>query len=95
MVRSLIPACAPREIDCRLTKDLKFPAEIFPTRYRCACLGISAAAGKFGSVVAQLALRHTQFNALSNCQNLSDTRLGGVLIGSVKLPSEAACHCRC
>ncbi|OCK82250.1 MFS general substrate transporter [Lepidopterella palustris CBS 459.81] len=30
------------------------PAEIFPTRYRCACHGISAAAGKLGSWVAQL-----------------------------------------
>jgi PHS family inorganic phosphate transporter-like MFS transporter len=28
------------------------PAEIFPTTYRCFCHGISAAAGKLGSVVA-------------------------------------------
>lgn len=28
------------------------PAEIFPTTYRCTCHGISAAAGKIGSMVA-------------------------------------------
>lgn len=31
-----------------------FPAEIFPTCYRCICHGISAAAGKIGSIVAAL-----------------------------------------
>ncbi|KAF4813875.1 Repressible high-affinity phosphate permease [Colletotrichum siamense] len=30
------------------------PAEIFPTCYRCTCHGISAAAGKLGSIVALL-----------------------------------------
>lgn len=30
------------------------PAEIFPTSYRCICHGISAAAGKIGSMVAVL-----------------------------------------
>lgn len=30
------------------------PAEIFPTCYRCTCHGISAAAGKVGSIVAVL-----------------------------------------
>ncbi|KAH8889537.1 MFS general substrate transporter [Thozetella sp. PMI_491] len=30
------------------------PAEIFPTAYRCTCHGISAAAGKIGSIVAVL-----------------------------------------
>ncbi|KAK4128338.1 MFS general substrate transporter [Parathielavia appendiculata] len=30
------------------------PAEIFPTAYRCTCHGISAAAGKLGSIVAVL-----------------------------------------
>lgn len=30
------------------------PAEIFPTCYRCLCHGISAAAGKLGSLVAVL-----------------------------------------
>ena len=30
------------------------PAEVFPTCYRCTCHGISAAAGKLGSIVAVL-----------------------------------------
>lgn len=30
------------------------PAEIFPTTYRCTCHGISAAAGKVGSMIAIL-----------------------------------------
>lgn len=30
------------------------PAEIFPTCYRCTCHGISAAAGKLGSIIAVL-----------------------------------------
>lgn len=30
------------------------PAEVFPTCYRCTCHGISAAAGKIGSIVAVL-----------------------------------------
>lgn len=30
------------------------PAEIFPTCYRCTCHGISAAAGKLGSMIAVL-----------------------------------------
>jgi MFS transporter, PHS family, inorganic phosphate transporter len=28
------------------------PAEIFPTAYRCVCHGVSAAAGKLGSIIA-------------------------------------------
>jgi MFS transporter, PHS family, inorganic phosphate transporter len=32
------------------------PAEIFPTRYRCTCHGLSAAAGKLGSIVVQAIL---------------------------------------
>jgi MFS transporter, PHS family, inorganic phosphate transporter len=32
------------------------PAEIFPTRYRCTCHGIAAAAGKLGSVIVQAVL---------------------------------------
>lgn len=31
------------------------PAEIFPTRYRCFCYGLAAAAGKLGAVCVQLA----------------------------------------
>ncbi|KAJ4399368.1 hypothetical protein N0V91_009460 [Didymella pomorum] len=34
------------------------PAEIFPTRYRCACHGIAAAAGKLGSWIVQIFLAY-------------------------------------
>lgn len=44
-----------REANMKLGKK-KIPAEIFPTRYRCTCHGIAAAAGKLGSWVAQLFL---------------------------------------
>ncbi|KAF2758084.1 MFS general substrate transporter [Pseudovirgaria hyperparasitica] len=37
------------------------PAEIFPTRYRATCHGLSAAAGKLGSWVAQLFLAFAPF----------------------------------
>ncbi|KAK0612953.1 inorganic phosphate transporter [Bombardia bombarda] len=36
------------------TLTFMIPAEIFPTCYRCTCHGISAAAGKMGSIVAVL-----------------------------------------
>jgi PHS family inorganic phosphate transporter-like MFS transporter len=47
-------------------KSLTFimPAEIFPTRYRATCFGISAATGKLGSVVVQLILTSTN---TTNC----------------------------
>ncbi len=35
-------------------------AEIFPTQFRCTCHGISAAAGKLGSIVVQLILAFSQ-----------------------------------
>lgn len=31
-------------------------AELFPTKFRCTCHGISAAAGKLGSIIAQIVL---------------------------------------
>lgn len=36
-------------------------AELFPTRYRGLCHGISAAVGKLGSVVAQLFLAYVDY----------------------------------
>jgi PHS family inorganic phosphate transporter-like MFS transporter len=36
------------------TLTFLIPAEIFPTCYRCTCHGISAAAGKLGSIIAVL-----------------------------------------
>lgn len=50
------------------------PAEIFPTRYRATCLGISAAAGKLGSVVVQA------FLPVTNITNPNSVSLGWVLI---------------
>jgi PHS family inorganic phosphate transporter-like MFS transporter len=36
----------------------QIPAEIFPTRYRCTCHGIAAAAGKLGSWLVQIFLAY-------------------------------------
>ena len=41
------------------------PAEIFPTRYRCTCHGISAASGKFGSIIVQLIVAYATFGGYS------------------------------
>lgn len=41
---------------------IQIPAEIFPTKYRCTCHGISAAFGKAGSIFVQLVLSHHRFN---------------------------------
>ena len=51
-----------------------FPAEIFPTRYRGTCHGISAAAGKLGSIVVQAFLPRTKIT------NPNSKSLGWVLI---------------
>ena len=48
-----------------------------------------AAAGKFGSIIAQLALRNIQFDALSTCQH-GPRRLGSVLLGYVLLDPYSA-----
>jgi len=34
-------------------------AKLFPTRFRCTCHGISAAAGKLGSIIVQLVLAYS------------------------------------
>lgn len=51
------------------------PAEIFPTRYRATCHGISAAAGKLASVIVQAFLPKTKIT------NPNTHNLGWVLIG--------------
>lgn len=51
------------------------PAEIFPTRYRGTCHGISAAAGKLGSIVVQAFL---PFTKITNPNSLT---LGWILVG--------------
>ncbi|OCL03356.1 MFS general substrate transporter [Glonium stellatum] len=40
------------------------PAEIFPTRYRCFCFGISAASGKLGALTAQAILPSLYFGGV-------------------------------
>lgn len=45
------------------------PAEIFPTRYRATCHGISAAAGKLASVIVQAFLPQTKISS-PNSKNL-------------------------
>jgi MFS transporter, PHS family, inorganic phosphate transporter len=37
------------------------PAELFPTKYRTTCHGLSAASGKFGSVIVQIFLAYVKF----------------------------------
>ena len=39
------------------------PAELFPTKYRCTCHGISAASGKLGSIIVQVFLAYVEFGA--------------------------------
>jgi MFS transporter, PHS family, inorganic phosphate transporter len=56
------------------------PAELFPTRYRATCHGISAAAGKLGSFVAQIVISYSRPGG----QKMSDpdsAALGGFMIG--------------
>jgi MFS transporter, PHS family, inorganic phosphate transporter len=43
------------------TTTFIIPAEIFPTRYRCTCHGISAAAGKLGSIIGQVFIAYVRF----------------------------------
>ncbi len=40
---------------------MQISAEVFPTKYRCTCAGISAAAGKLGSIIAQFFLMYAKF----------------------------------
>jgi PHS family inorganic phosphate transporter-like MFS transporter len=64
------------------TLTFLIPAEIFPTRYRCLFHGISAAAGKLGSVIVQLILKsiiHKDNDA--KVFNHQAHRLSWVLIG--------------
>lgn len=48
------PADASPSVTGANTLTFIIPAEIFPTSYRCTCHGISAAAGKVGSIIALL-----------------------------------------
>ncbi|KAL4902191.1 hypothetical protein BDW74DRAFT_186953 [Aspergillus multicolor] len=45
------------------TTTYMIPAEIFPTRYRATCHGISAGAGKLGSILVQLLSAYYKFGS--------------------------------
>ncbi|MCJ1357838.1 MAG: hypothetical protein MMC33_007834 [Icmadophila ericetorum] len=49
------------------------PAEIFPTRYRCTCHGISAASGKLGSVFVTAILPSMSFGGVNANSPVSNT----------------------
>ncbi|RAL16226.1 inorganic phosphate transporter, partial [Aspergillus homomorphus CBS 101889] len=48
------------------------PAEVFPTRFRGTCHGISAASGKLGSILAQCFLGYVDFGNGANWHNVPD-----------------------
>ncbi|PYI18493.1 inorganic phosphate transporter [Aspergillus violaceofuscus CBS 115571] len=48
------------------------PAELFPTRFRCTCHGISAASGKLGSILAQCFLGYMDFGNGANWRHVPD-----------------------
>lgn len=54
------------------------PAEVFPTRYRATCHGISAASGKFGSILAEIFSAYYRFGFAPG--DAETTRYGWVLI---------------
>ena len=69
------------------------PAEIFPTRYRCTCHGLSAAAGKLASVIVQVSLPYMKFGNVS-ITDVNSNGHGYVLIifgGALALGSLPAC----
>jgi hypothetical protein len=62
-----------------LPNILQIPAEVFPTQYRGTCHGLSAAAGKVGSILAQIFLAYVKFGG----KGVSDDRstwLGWILV---------------
>ncbi|KAI9773270.1 MAG: hypothetical protein M1839_002182 [Geoglossum umbratile] len=61
------------------TTTFMIPAEVFPTQYRGTCHGLSAAAGKVGSILAQIFLAYVKFGG----KGVSDDRstwLGWILV---------------
>lgn len=53
------------------------PAEIFPTRYRATCHGISAASGKLGSILVTIFSTYYKFGTQGTSQTI---RYGWILI---------------
>lgn len=52
------------------------PAEIFPTRYRGTCHGISAGAGKLGSILVQIFSTYYRFGGA----DATSTRRHGIIL---------------
>lgn len=50
------------------------PAELFPTKYRATCHGISAAAGKIGSIITTVFLAYVKFPSNAGDVSSSDPR---------------------
>ncbi|PYH98178.1 inorganic phosphate transporter [Aspergillus ellipticus CBS 707.79] len=48
------------------------PAELFPTRFRATCHGITAASGKLGSIIAQCFLGYVNFGHGADWRNVPD-----------------------
>jgi PHS family inorganic phosphate transporter-like MFS transporter len=61
------------------TSTYVLAAECFPTKYRCTCHGISAAAGKIGAIFAQLFLQYAKINGVG-VNEIRSTWLGWVLL---------------
>lgn len=60
---------------------VQIAAEVFPTKYRCTCHGLSAAAGKFGSIIAQIFLAYAKFGSPGHGVNEPNSNwLGWVLL---------------
>ncbi|KAK5216849.1 hypothetical protein LTR72_010219 [Exophiala xenobiotica] len=55
------------------------PAELFPTRYRATCHGISAASGKLGSILVQVFSAYYKFGSTSPGDNQTK-RYGTILV---------------
>jgi MFS transporter, PHS family, inorganic phosphate transporter len=53
------------------------PAEIFPTRYRATCYGISAASGKLGSIIVQIFSTYYKFGTQGTSEII---RYGWILV---------------
>lgn len=69
------------------------PAEAFPTRYRASCHGISAAAGKLGSILVQLFSAYYRFGS-SSASKQSTKRYGTIIIvfAAIMLVGAAITH---
>ncbi|KUJ23969.1 MFS general substrate transporter [Mollisia scopiformis] len=59
------------------------PAELFPTRYRALCHGISAASGKLGSVIAQVFLAYINYGHGDNYNDIPKWLPYSLLIFSI------------